>query len=100
MTGTLSFTFQQQHAVQCNIRHTQAAPEAPLYPSCRVTKISLLIRCPYCRKSKYSPKECGNCATVHSAGTEVFLSHVPGTNTFHTGHYVAANSVIFTAELV
>lgn len=100
MTGTLSFTFQQQHAVQCNIRHTQAAPEAPLYPSCRVTKISLLIRCPYCSKSKYSPKECENCATVHSAGTEVFLSHVPGTNTFHTGHYVAASSVIFTAELV
>lgn len=49
MTGTLSFTFHQQHAAWCNIRHTQAAPEAPLYPSCRVTKISLLIRCPFKR---------------------------------------------------
>lgn len=86
--------------MRCNIRHTQAAPEAPLYPSCRVTKISLLIRCPYCGKSKHSPKECESCAAVHSVGIELFLSHVPGTNASHTGHYVAASSVIFTAELV
>lgn len=100
MTGTLSFTFHQQHAVWCNIRHTQAAPEAPLYPSCRVTKISLLIRCPCCSKSKYSPKECESSAAVHSAGTEVFLPHMPGTNAFHITHYIAVSSVIFTAELV
>lgn len=99
-TGTLSFTFQPQHAVWCNIRHAQAAPEAPLYPSCRVTEISLLIRCPYCSKSKYSPEECESCAAVRSAGTEVFLSHVPGTNALHTGHYIAASSLIFTAESV
>jgi len=29
MTGTLSFIFYQQRAMQCDIKHTPTAPEAP-----------------------------------------------------------------------
>lgn len=97
MTGTLSFIFYQQHTMQCDIRHTQTAPEALLYLSRRVTKISVLIGCLYYSKSKYSLKEHRSCAFGRS---NILLPHVLCTNTFCAVHYIAASSVIFTAELV